>query len=35
MNEGVGLGDLTTQMVALLVMTLVFIVGGARLFKWD
>ena len=34
-NEGISLGELTTQMTALLIMTFIFIVGGARLFKWD
>ena len=34
-NEGMGIGDLTTQMTVLLIMTLIFILGGARFFKWD
>tara|TARA_Y100001954_G_scaffold86756_1_gene95093 strand:- start:2006 stop:3025 length:1020 start_codon:yes stop_codon:yes gene_type:complete len=34
-NEGMGLGELTTQMTALLIMTFIFIIGGARFFKWD
>jgi len=35
MNEGVGLGELSTQIVVLIGMTLFFILGGARFFKWD
>jgi len=35
MNEGAGIVDIWGNLVVLLIMSIVFIIAGAKVFRWD